>query len=222
MHRRQSLVWVFGLALCILSVRPLVHTSAKSSRPSSTIGGPTQEEYALWTLAIRNVIEGSRPPEMIVIDSETSSPPSDSKFGLASLLESQPKLGHGRNMEEWITLKTELLPETYADFEQKNEGTELLRNNFGLPLRTVTITEEELSQLRAGAPNHFWETLREKYSHAIGVFRVSPIGFNFGRTQAIVYVQYQSGPEGGDGRYVLLRKENGSWTCRAAGIAWMS
>jgi len=222
MNPKQLLVWVVGLTLCVIDIRPYVHSAQKPSGSSLATGGPIQEEYEIWNLAVENVIEHSRPPEMVLISDETASPPAESEYGLESLLDSRPTLPQGRQTQKWIALRAELLPETRANFQQKNQTTNWLANNFRLPLRTVTIAERELSRLHAKAPDHFWETLRAKYPHAIGVFRVSRIGFSSSRTQAIVYIQYQSGPEGGDGRYVLLQKKNGVWTCRTAAIAWMS
>lgn len=54
------------------------------------------------------------------------------------------------------------------------------------------------------------------------VHSFSHIGFNPGRTQALVYVSYVCGGMCGDGHYVLLEKSGGRWRITDSVMAWIS
>jgi hypothetical protein len=56
-----------------------------------------------------------------------------------------------------------------------------------------------------------WENLYKRYPEATGIIRVSAIGFNPERTQALVYVERGCGATCGQGGYVLLSKEGKVW-----------
>lgn len=47
---------------------------------------------------------------------------------------------------------------------------------------------------------------------------VSRVGFNKGRTEALVYVQHVATPESGIGHYVFLHKDSGQWTISGSSI----
>lgn len=187
--------------------------------PSSP--GPTGEEYVIWSLAIADVLEHSKPPATILLDNETDV--ARDVLDLQKLLDDHSKESvptkHG---DEWRALQSELRPDTVTSFKQRNQGTDLLSNRFSVSVPIVLITHQELTALSDKSPGHFWEVLRQRHPKAIGIFRISRIGFNSTRTQAIVYIEYRSGEEGGDGRYVLVHKKNGVWICVRRAVAWMS
>jgi len=113
----------------------------KYNSPTRPIADAQAQIEALPRLAHQDsgIIESC--PEMIVISEETGSPRSGSEYDLAFLVDARPKLPSSRRTSEWIALRAELLGESLAGFQQKNESTDLQLKNFRLPLRRVTISE---------------------------------------------------------------------------------
>ncbi len=190
------------------------------AQDSTSSPAPTDEEYEIWTLALKDVVEQSKPPETILVENETNA---GGAYDLQGLLDTHAKEPvRSKREEEWLALRSELLADTIANFKLRNLAIDFLSNRFRTPLPTILITHKEEAELSDKSPGHFWETLRQKYPDAIGIFTLSRVGFNSQKTQAVVYVAYRSGEEGGDGRYVLLQRKDGVWIRQRSAIAWMS
>src|SRR5262249_21136464 len=125
---------------------------------------------------------------------------------------------------DWPTFKAKLADEAISDFHVKNETVDLLGDQFSLPTHEVLIGRRTLAALHEKYPRtrDFWKAFRRKYPKAMGLFGMSKVGFNSDRTLAVVYVYYTTGPIGGDGRYVLLRKAAGTWIFEARLMVWLS
>lgn len=189
----------------------------------------SDEDYQILSLAIADAIGDARPPETVVLLNETG--PAADHWELHSIMErdeqymaslTEPETTKSRSSRDYLQFKTALKTDTYDGYKQVNQTPARLENRFQLPVQTAFVTEADLKRLLHESPNAFWESFRKKFPHAIGKFFLSRPGFNSQHNQALVYVAYTSGPEGGDGRYVLLKKENGTWKVDARLIAWMS
>jgi len=182
--------------------------------------GGQPEDYQIWSLALKDVIAGSGPEE-ILIKEETVGPLGD--YDLTALKDAgeDSMIAHNR---DWPGFKAKLADEAISDFHTKNEKVDLLDDHFSLSTHETLIDRHTLAGLheRYPRPRDFWKALRGKYPKAMGLFGVSNIGFSSDRTLAVVYVYYTSGPIGGDGRYVLLRKVAGTWTFEARLMIWLS
>jgi hypothetical protein len=99
-------------------------------------------------------------------------------------------------------------PATLADFERRLDDRRSLSDI--LPRWRVWVVRRN----QAGEPEHplGWAPLNG-FSH---------IGFNAGRTQAIVYVSYVCGGMCGDGHYVLLERTGRRWRISRHFRGWIS
>ncbi|MFL6285748.1 MAG: hypothetical protein ACJ74Q_21630 [Pyrinomonadaceae bacterium] len=102
------------------------------------------------------------------------------------------------------------------DFEAKNSQPRALNSDFGLKVRTLTVSEEEvrrLAQVKDGTMDS--KPLQDKYPDASGVITLSRVGFNRDFTQALVEVDRGWCGRGcGEGTFVLLVKEDSRWKIR--------
>jgi hypothetical protein len=62
-----------------------------------------------------------------------------------------------------------------------------------------------------GNPNDHWRRFYERYPNSAGYISLSAVGFDPGRTKAMVYMFHGSGSMGASGSYHLLRKLAGRW-----------
>lgn len=99
-------------------------------------------------------------------------------------------------------------PATLADFERRLDDRRSLRGL--LPRARVWLVERN----RTGEPEHPLALAPlNAFSH---------IGFNAGRTQAIVYMSYVCGGMCGDGHYVLLERTGRRWRISRHFRGWIS
>jgi hypothetical protein len=97
---------------------------------------------------------------------------------------------------------------TVADFERRLKDRRSLRGL--LPRARVWLVERD----PVGEPEHPVALAPlNAFSH---------IGFNAGRTQAIVYVSYVCGGMCGDGHYVLLERTGRRWRISRHTMSWIS
>ncbi len=59
--------------------------------------------------------------------------------------------------------------------------------------------------------NQGWDEFYERFPESEGIVYFSRVGFDFERTQALVYVGYNCGEACGSARFVILKKTNGDW-----------
>lgn len=214
------LTFIIGSAQLPVSVQiPGQLSAARQVDPNRS--APTDEEYEIWSLAIKEVLKQTGPSEAILIENETML--AKEIYNLQILLDpSAGEHAQSKRVEEWRALRSEVLADTIASFKQENQVTDVLSSKFSLSIPAVLIAHKEITEFRAKSPGRFWGTLHRRYPEAIGLFSVSRIGFDYKRTQAFVYVAYRSGEGGGEGRYVLLQQKNGVWIRTKSAVAWMS
>lgn len=114
-----------------------------------------------------------------------------------------------------------LQPETLDGFRQRNALSYLLNDRLTLSVPVVRISEREREEI-FGEPGAGWDEFYRRYPGSPGLMELSRVGFNQGRTQALVYIGVQSHYLAGIGLYVLLEKENDRWIIREQVMAWIS
>lgn len=188
----------------------------------------SDEENEVVSLAITDLIEGAGPPAQVILAADTDSPPD--RFRVQAVMEERLYLQGSRSkrQQEFLEFKKVLSAEALTDFDRANQKS-LRLNKLKILVPLVLLSNEEFNELDAQLTREaqdqktsYWEQLRARYPGAIGKFNVSRPGFNSNRDQALIYVAYVSGGEGGEGEYVLLEKEDDKWKFRARLIAWMS
>jgi hypothetical protein len=67
-----------------------------------------------------------------------------------------------------------------------------------------------------------WKRFFDAYPGASGVIGLSAVGFNQAQDQALVYTTFVGDYGSGQGYYVLLAKQDGTWRVEQTVIAWVS
>jgi hypothetical protein len=130
------------------------------------------------------------------------------------------------NFERYIARVTsewsELLAETISDLKVKDNQPLLFEEKFSLELPVVLITQQELEGIFKGNLGGGWARFHELHPLARGIIRLSRIGFNVSRNQALVCVGEQSGGRAGIGTIYLLSLSNDGWHTQRTLRAWIS
>jgi hypothetical protein len=101
-------------------------------------------------------------------------------------------------------------------------GAQATRADFERALMDRTPLRGRLPRARVWLLGPGKEGLPRDPLLLLPVHSFSHIGFNPGRTQALVYVSYVCGGTCGDGHYVLLDKSGGRWRITDSAMAWIS
>ena len=67
-----------------------------------------------------------------------------------------------------------------------------------------------------------WKTFYRMFPHSNGYIRFSRAGFNRAGDEAFVSTAWMSGSLSGEGRYILLRKNDGRWNIETSITTWVS
>jgi hypothetical protein len=97
-----------------------------------------------------------------------------------------------------------------GDFEKANRETRLLASGR-LRLNGSAydlVSRGELDQIFVGRS---WDDFYHRFPKSRGYYEVSAVGFNWGKTEALVYRENVCGPLCGRGDYHYFEKLNGNW-----------
>jgi hypothetical protein len=154
---------------------------------------------------------------------ETQSRPLDTSRWTKAPKASDPILVRDREAKAF---KSEVSEDTISNWVAKNKDSYPLCNKFRLGVRVIVPADEDwdaLSQAREEKGlGIFYQAFRAKYQGSEAIIRISRVGINAKQDQAVVEVEYITGPEGGEGIYLLLEKRIGVWHVRHVATAWMS
>jgi len=105
---------------------------------------------------------------------------------------------------------------TFANYHTANNKAYILGNKINLPsAKVVLIPSSEFTHYFSHKDPFGNEGLEHgqglynKYSE--GYYSVSRVGFNAGKTEALISISYSSGQQQGSGLIALLKKINGRW-----------
>jgi hypothetical protein len=113
--------------------------------------------------------------------------------------------------------------DTLDDFHARNKRPSPLVSKLDLGVKVLFIAGREYKALvpvKRGSSE--WGPFYAKYPEAAGVIFLSRAGFNGGRTEALVEVGRGCGLGCGEGAFVFLRKDGGSWKVSESYGGWMS
>lgn len=115
-----------------------------------------------------------------------------------------------------------LQDETYENFIYKNHKSYFIsKTSLNLEHNFFLIKEEEIIALKSNSVDYF-DKLREKYPDFCALIRLSRIGFNSTKTQALAYVDYMNYKTNGAGFIILLIKSHGRWIIKEKVKNWVS
>jgi len=100
------------------------------------------------------------------------------------------------------------------EFLIANLHDEQLENRFHLTAKYEFPTEQEMNLYPSGQFMH-------RFPHSYGYLTFSRVAFNRGLTEAFFYTEHVCGLCG-EGKYVFMRKVNGSWVVEGTAPTWIS
>ena len=105
---------------------------------------------------------------------------------------------------------------TRTSFVVSNATTSDIRAELRLPswVDTVVLSRRELEQSQTSE-------FQKRFPNSLGYIAVSQAGFNFSKTEAILYIDHFCGLCGGGG-YILMHKVNGLWRIVDEHATWES
>jgi hypothetical protein len=105
---------------------------------------------------------------------------------------------------------------TRTSFVVSNAVASDIRAELHLPrgVDSVVVSRRELEQSQSS-------DFQQRFPNNLGYIAVSRPGFNFNKTEAILYVDHFCGLCGGGG-YILMRKVNGVWRVLDQHSTWVS
>ncbi len=142
---------------------------------------------------------------------------------LAILNQTEPGyLPNENQLSNLIKMNLQLSGDIITDYETKNGKSTPLTDLFQLSKPHLLLDDEKTKAVFMKDPSHFWDSFFKEREGAKGIIRVSQVGFNADKTQALVYVGYQCGDKCGQGNFVLLVKEKGQWKVNKMALTWTS
>jgi hypothetical protein len=193
-----------SLALLILPAIMLVIAIALTACAPGAPTASLDDEYAVYAALIesRYLKEGV---DLIVIRAQTTFFP----------------LGPDVTAEQVSETIPGLQEETYDDFLSVNEEPVPLDPSLDLGFDYTLVSLQDLEEFLGGGAWSY-DAFYERFPNSQGLMEFSRVGFNLSHNQALVYVGNQYDLLGGEGYYVLLRKEGGDWLVDSDLLLWVS
>lgn len=166
-----------------------------------------REEYAVWSTVIDQVFTDTETKLFVVLDQTSYQDSDDAGLHkwLQGLLKRSPELAAS---------------DLFADFLVRSKRSIHLQDKFTLDTDYVLVSEEQIDELLQ-KDSDCWTGFHRKYPDADGLLRLSGVGFNQTRDQALVYVRVQMVGFSWKGKHVVLSKKDGQWTVRHALLTLM-
>ena len=207
----------FAIVTLMIGVGATVLWRYRSSRPT-ILGSPLSvvsqqsDEYAVYSALIRkSFLEDG--VKLLVIQNRT-------------LFYANPDYLKGTTSEQRVQEMKCYYPavdeSALRDFESKHLKSSEIVPNFDLPVKYVLANKDEIveSLNEKASPGRY--LFYQRYPDARGLIALSRVGFNQGRDQAFVRVEFTFCPLCGHGDRVFLKKESGKWTVADTFFGWAS
>jgi len=183
------------------------------------IGGNSIEidsmEYVVYSVLLDEIVEYLRNETECEEDHHKS-------FLIWNKTQAGTKIGKSFSLVFSSNVFKTLQDETYENFVYKNHKSYFIsKTSLNLKYNYSLVKEEEILALRSNSLDYF-NKLREKYSDFCALIRLSRIGFNRNKTQALAYVDYMNYKTNGAGFIILLIKSRGKWIIKERVKNWIS
>ena len=113
--------------------------------------------------------------------------------------------------------------DTVRDFADRNREEKHLRREFTLAVAYRIVDYAKIEKLFAPMIlDEEWKTFYRLYPRSNGYLRLSRVGFNKDRNEALVETAWMRGERYGEGKYFLLSKVGGKWRVQRSAGTWMA
>jgi len=208
---------------CLVAILLAGCAPALSTRTQDPQEDPDEEEYAVWsavisrqyaapgrTIPILYIFTVTTPVKLVVVKGVTV-PAARDRHGVSETR----KLRTKRSLT-WLSR------EAIDDFIAKNRRAYPIRDRFSLDLKRLVLTRDESREIFGEDAFAGWEEFYRRYPQSNGIIRLSRVGLDDSRTQAIVFVAHWRGSLDGAGYYLILVKQEGAWVVQSAVGIWIS
>jgi len=113
--------------------------------------------------------------------------------------------------------------DTLESFKTANKQSVHLEREFTLSVTYRIVDYKSIEELFASIMlDESWNKFYEMYPQSNGYLRLSRVGFNKERTEALVSTGWMRGELYGEGKWYLLTKVNGAWRVQRSVGTWIS
>jgi hypothetical protein len=116
--------------------------------------------------------------------------------------------------------------DTIENYNTLNKEAAKLKYKFGISPKVNLATDAELKpifeKIKEGDRGKAYKDALMKKYETTTIIRLSRVGFNKSKNQALIHVGYICGVLCGEGRYIVLSKENDVWTIKRKIMSWIS
>ncbi len=121
---------------------------------------------------------------------------------------------------------TPIEAETIENYNALNKESVKLKYDFDISSKVNLATDAELKPVLEtfetdGSGKAYKDALMKKYETTI-IIRLSRVGFNKSKNQALIHVGYICGSVCGEGRYIILSKKKDQWIIKRTIMSWIS
>jgi hypothetical protein len=114
-------------------------------------------------------------------------------------------------------------PETWDSYVERNRTSVDVQKLFKLTVALKIVPYKKIESLFDMIElDEDWKTFYRMFPHSNGYIRFSRAGFNRAGDEAFVSTAWMSGSLSGEGRYILLRKNDGRWNIETSITTWVS
>ena len=190
-----------------VSLLVLLASSAGSTVRSDRDAALDREEYEVYSALILQSFIKNGTRLIIVTDPTCCDVSTISKDNLSLSLEQLSTLSQ----------------DTLENFIHRNKETTHLKRSFTLSVPYRVVDYKRIEKLFDMIElEKEWKTFYRWYPGSNGYIRLSRVGFNKARNQALVSTGWMSGELSGEGRYFLLSRNGSKWHVQGSVTTWVS
>ena len=184
------------LPLLTLIAAFCVPVSAQSEDKIKTYDDP--EAYAVFSAALQDewTLKHGGPKRLLIVKETAPYIPRNGEF-ICLTPSDEPKAKYGAIIES---------------YRKANKTGFALTSKFDLALPYDLVDASSIKAAFDRNKDDPWKSFLEIYPDSAGFIDLSAVGFNAGKTQALVYIGHACGSLCGGGRFHFLTRSQGKWT----------
>lgn len=133
--------------------------------------------------------------------------------------------GHfGRPWDDTLRILQEKFPtftsQVMHAWQSRNEKPHTIADRFSFSVGHRLLSKAEIDE--AFLPSKWWDSFYQHFPDALGYFKLSRVGFDAGRQNAVVYIENSQDGKWGSGYFWILSNEHGAWVIRGNINVWIS
>jgi hypothetical protein len=196
-----------------------IHALSHRVTPYAPQRPPVEDENAVYAAVIERVFDNDRrykyhapgPLALLVIKAETALDSMGDRIAAEHIA-----MGLNDSIRHW---RSTLPQEAVEDYRIKNREPRRLSDALKLQFKHVLVERDELEQYRKAKR---WDKFYEKYPDSNGFLSFSRVGFDSGKSQAVVYLEHWCDELCGYSYYLVLSKDKEGWKVTKLDTGWIS